>query len=247
MKKICKVILAAAAVVALAVPAMAADKLIVKDAAGTADVFKVDDAGTILGAKLGMGTSTPQAPIHLNLDSTKPVGTLLYNASTGLAVSRSGGAPAADFTAAATVAGQRGQMRGVRARGTLEVPAVPILNDYVFSLLAGVYVGPTIKVLNMADISYKVDGTVTEGATSALSTAPVRITFSTRVADTWFERFTVKAAGNIGINTPDPKSILHVTGLNTYADNATAKTALGGAAAVGAFYTDGVGNVKVVY
>jgi len=47
MKKICKVILAAAAVAALAVPAMAADKLIVKNAAGTGTAFKVDDAGTI--------------------------------------------------------------------------------------------------------------------------------------------------------------------------------------------------------
>ena len=48
MKKICKVILAAAAVVALAAPAMAADKLIVKNAAGTADVAKITDSGQLL-------------------------------------------------------------------------------------------------------------------------------------------------------------------------------------------------------
>lgn len=48
MKKMVKVIMAAAAVVALAVPAMAADKLIVKNAGGTADVFKVTDTGMIV-------------------------------------------------------------------------------------------------------------------------------------------------------------------------------------------------------
>jgi len=47
MKKICKVILAAAAIVALAVPAMAADKLIVKPAAGTINALTVTDNGLI--------------------------------------------------------------------------------------------------------------------------------------------------------------------------------------------------------
>lgn len=246
MKQVVRIILAAAAVAALAVPAVAADKLIVKDATGTNNVFSVDDTGMVLGKKLGMGTSTPQVPLHLNL-TTDPVGTALYSVSTGLTVSRSGGAAAADLTSAASAAGQRGMFRGVRAQGTLANPSAPLVNDYVLSLLGGVYVGPTIKVLNMADISMKIDGTVTEGATSAASTAPVRITFSTRIGDTWYERLTVKSGGNIGINTPDPKSILHITGLPVYTDNATAKTALGGAAAVGAIYTDGAGNVKVVY
>ena len=45
MKKICKVILAAAAVVALAAPAMGADKLIVKPATGTKNPLTVTDGG----------------------------------------------------------------------------------------------------------------------------------------------------------------------------------------------------------
>lgn len=45
MKKMVKVILAAAAVVALAVPAMAADKLIVKHAVNATDALKVTDGG----------------------------------------------------------------------------------------------------------------------------------------------------------------------------------------------------------
>lgn|SRR6185369_9072616 len=48
MKKICKVILAAAAMVALAAPAMAAnDKLIVKDSGGVNPAFRVQDNGYI--------------------------------------------------------------------------------------------------------------------------------------------------------------------------------------------------------
>jgi len=52
---------------------------------------------------------------------------------------------------------------------------------------------------------------------------------------------------NVGIGTNDPKSKLHVTGLPVYADNATAKAAMGGAAAVGAFFHTGDGLVRVVF
>jgi len=75
MKKICKVILAAAAVVALAVPAMAADKLIVKDAAGTTNVFTVADDGQVSAKdmmfkpatkKFGFGTTNPLTSLHIS-------------------------------------------------------------------------------------------------------------------------------------------------------------------------------------
>lgn len=55
MKKICKVILAAAAIVALAVPAMAADKLIVKPATGTQNVLVATDSGPV-----GINMNTPR-------------------------------------------------------------------------------------------------------------------------------------------------------------------------------------------
>jgi hypothetical protein len=57
MKRVVKVVLAAVAVVSLAVPAMAADKLIIKNAAGTADVFKVDDTGTMIAPSAAWPTS----------------------------------------------------------------------------------------------------------------------------------------------------------------------------------------------
>ena len=56
-----------------------------------------------------------------------------------------------------------------------------------------------------------------------------------------------RADGNVGIGTNDPKSKLHVTGLPVYADNATAKAAMGGGAAVGAFFHTGDGLVRVVF
>lgn len=59
MKMFSKVLLTAAAVAALAAPAIAADKLIVRNAGNTADVFKVDDTGTVNAAsKLMVGSAT---------------------------------------------------------------------------------------------------------------------------------------------------------------------------------------------
>jgi len=60
MSKFCKMLLAAAAVVALAAPAMAADKLIVKGTDGTTTKFVVQDTGNT-----GIGTGTPTTPLHI--------------------------------------------------------------------------------------------------------------------------------------------------------------------------------------
>jgi hypothetical protein len=51
-------------------------------------------------------------------------------------------------------------------------------------------------------------------------------------------------AGRIGVGTGTPNSPLAVVGLATYASNAAAIT---GGLAVGDFYTDGAGAVKVVF
>ncbi|NVN98675.1 MAG: hypothetical protein HXX17_05055 [Geobacteraceae bacterium] len=85
MKMIAKVLLTAAAIAALAAPALAAnDKLIVKDVNGTTDVFKVQDDGSFIGGKIkfdatgsvspdykfkfGVGTTTPTDPFTLQHD-----------------------------------------------------------------------------------------------------------------------------------------------------------------------------------
>lgn len=82
MKGFCKVLLAAAAIAALAAPAMAADKLVVKDAAGTNTTFVVQDTGNT-----GIGYATPGSKLDVreNLvvstaNQTTPVVTLYNNA-----------------------------------------------------------------------------------------------------------------------------------------------------------------------
>ena len=78
MKKICNVILAAAAIAALAAPAMAADKLIVKGTDGATTVVSITDAGQIVlplplgkGASMGMAsTLTNFGLVSVNADQT---------------------------------------------------------------------------------------------------------------------------------------------------------------------------------
>lgn len=75
MKKICKVILAAAVVVALAAPAMATDKLKVQDALGTTTKFVVTDTG-----KVGINTATPTGgSLHLVATDTPILNDILAN------------------------------------------------------------------------------------------------------------------------------------------------------------------------
>ena len=207
-------------------------------------VFSVDDEGTVSAFKLGMGTSNPQAPLHLNLPDqlgvTPDAGTALYNVSTGFALSTYNNSPAFDMTTADDqgIGGYRGAIRGVRARGTLANPLAAGAEDKVLSVLAGVYDGTS--VLNNADMSYIVDGPVSTGV------APVRISFRQKLGGSgpWVETMTIKSNGNVGIGETNPTSHLQVAGLPVYADNATA-TAAG--LTPGAFYRTSAGVLMVVY
>jgi hypothetical protein len=240
MKKICKVILAAAAMVALAVPVMAVpvNKLIVKDSGGANTVFNVDDSGTVTGAKLGVGTTSPYGPIHLNLatgltglGAPAPVGTLLYNSAMGFIGSTQDNAAGAAFVVAdnTATAGLRGNISGVRARGSLLVPTAPLVNDLVFSIIGTVYDGGALR--NTADINFTVDGTVSSNI------APQRISFRTRTNGTgaYFERLTIKNDGKLLV---DP------TAMPVYADNATATT---GGLAAGSLYRTSTGVLMMRY
>jgi hypothetical protein len=248
MRNYTKKLMGVAAVMALVgavtcAPASAADRLTVKNSS-SAVVFNVDDSGTVTAPKVGLGASAPQAPLHLHVKTGAGVatdpGTVLYSVSTGFAGTAQDNSFAQDFVVAdgTSTAGMVGGLRGVRARGTLAVPAVPLTDDLVLSLVGGLWDGG--KVYNAAQIAFKVDGPV------STSVAPQRIVFNIRNNGTgaYVERLTVKANGNVGISTPVPTSRLHVTGLVTYTSNANAIAA---GLTAGAFYTDGVGNVKVVY
>lgn len=236
MKQVVRIILAAAALAALAVPAMAAPgdvKLIVKNDGGTADVFKVDNNGIVLGAKLGMGTTAPQVPIHLHLPTALgavvPAGTSLYSTATGFSASTQDNSASADFVVSdgTATAGMRGVIRGVRSRGTLAAPTVPLTDDMVVSLIGGIWDGT--KVWNTADITFKVDGPV------ATSAAPQRIVFSTRNngAGAYIERLVVKNNGNV---------IVGLAGVPIYADN-TAAASL----ATGTLYRTATGTLMIKY
>lgn len=213
MRKMIAQMAAVLAVAALSAgTAVAADKLTVKDATGTNTVFKVDDTGVIAGKKLAMGTDTPQSAIHLNWPDPSgsywPVGTALYNNSTGFVMSTQNNSAQLDVTAADNTgtAGYRGIIRGVRSRGTLTAPLAAAENDQVLSLLAGVYDGTAVR--NNAQVSFYVDGPVSTGV------APVRIGFATRTggSGTMTEKLTIKNDGKIGINATVPTALLHVGG-----------------------------------
>jgi len=240
MNKFCKMLLAAAAMMALAAPAMAADKLVVKDSAGATNVFTIDDTGAAVGMKFGanLGGGTPKAPIHLNLNTgagvTPPIGTTLYSAATGFALSTQDNSPSADFITAdgLGIAGYRGMLRGVRSRGTLAAPTIPSVDDYVMSVLGAVWTGQ--RIWNTADIAIKVDGTVSDGGTTATAAGPTRITFSTRpLGTTWYERMAIKSDGKI---------IIGVTAMPVYENNAAAASL-----AAGTLYRTSAGVLMIKY
>jgi hypothetical protein len=243
-KKLLVLCFAATAVCMAPLAASAIERLVIKDDADNI-TFKVCDTGVAVGNQFSMGTLTPQAPFHVNLPSNvdglqHPVGTALYNVSTGAVLSSQDNSAAVDLTVAdgLLVQGRRGAVRGVRARGTLENPTAAGPEDQVVSLLAGVYDGT--NVLNTADINLTVDGPVSTGI------APVRISFKTKPggAGNWVEHMTIKNDGKVGIGSTEPTSQLQVTGLPVYADNADATA---GGLTPGAFYRTATGVLMVCY
>lgn len=125
MKKMVKVILAAAAVVALAVPAMGADKLIVKDAAGTKNVFTATDNGW-----LGLG-GPPDRPMFID-SNTNPM--IQGNASMVVTGEKNTERFELRSFRAAT-SGPQPTFQGMAARGTTAAPEAVINNSNLFSLI----------------------------------------------------------------------------------------------------------------
>ena len=242
-KKALAICVAAAAFFVLPLSASAADKLVVKDSNFT-EVFKVDDAGTISGAQLGMGTTTPRAPFHLNSPSAlgvlPNVGSVFYpSTTTGLFSTQDNSMNFSIAVADNTgTAGYRGTFKGLRARGTLENPTAPAVNDLVLTLMGSIWDGS--KLQNTAEVGFVVDGPV------SLGSGPQRIVFSTSPKSVAgkVERLTIKSDGKVGINEPNPTSILQVSGLPVYENNTQAKA---GGLTAGAFYRTATGVLMVAY
>jgi len=195
MKQVVRIILAAAAVAALAVPAMAENKLIVKNAGATADVFTVDDTGVVTAKKTGLGLSvglSPAAPFHL-VDLTNA-------AARGVIVGQH------DASAAAANVIFR------KSKGTDAVPAPVAQNDFIAAFHGNVWDGA--KYVTTATVNYFMDGPVTT------TSAPQAIIFSTGVngngsADPGnkTERLRVTSSGNVVIGNKAGSSTAAVMGV----------------------------------
>ncbi len=85
----------------------------------------------------------------------------------------------------------RGVLKGVRSRGTLVSPSVPVTNDYVFSILGVIY--DSKETQGTAAVDFYVDGIVSTGI------APQRISFSTSLSNgaSRVERLKIKSNGDI--------------------------------------------------
>lgn len=241
MKMITKVLLTAAALVVLAVPAMAADKLVVKNSAGTADVFKVDDSGSItaagvfkfdpVGGKVGFASANPLSSFHMVDTSTSTARGLIVAQHNGDTVTWSTGFHAANIN-----------LR--KSRGIETDPKAVQWNatdggDYIATIHAQAYDGAAYQ--NGASFAYRIDGPVT-----ANSTPTALFVYTGDRAPNKLVNFKVMSNGNVGIgmHLATPTSKLQVVGLPTYADNAAA-TAAGLTA--GAFYRTATGVLMVRY
>ena len=176
MKMISRVLMTAVAVAALAAPAMAADKLLVQDATGTNTVFKVDDTGLVLGAKLGLGTTAPEATIHNVETGTNPARGLMI-------AQHNDGAQGASFIVR-------------KSRGTNVAPTVTASGDYLGGFVGQYWNGSAYDRSVM--FAFRNDATITD--TTRLPTGVIFYTgSSTQGADPNIlaERFRISSQGNI--------------------------------------------------
>lgn len=151
MKQMVKVVLTAAALVALAAPTMAAaaNKLVVRDAANSYNVFTVNDAGQV-----GVGTDAPFADFQSTSTST----TNGYRGVTALQISA--GNPG-------------GVMNFMRAAGTPSSMAQPSDNNYIGVFSAFYYSTPLLAFDRSAQFGFRND------AASSSGSFPTKIMFIT--------------------------------------------------------------------
>jgi len=255
MNKFCKILLAAAAVTALAAPAMAADKLIVKDSVGSVDVFKIDDNGKVTEFTSDAATNTEleYARYERSSTATPAVGfgakrsqLLKLGASSVVAQEQvlkwktlTAGAEAADYIVRTYSAGA--------LRDTFMVSAQPFFYRY---LGAATYSTPQAAgqiilkkgLATMADgvgprLAFQVENNAGTSLVAGALAFPTDLTnqrssvvFYVRgsAADTFGETEALRVTydGKLGLGTADPKSKIHVVGLPLH-DTVSAATAAG--------------------
>jgi len=162
MRKMMRAIAAVLAVSAMmAGSAFAADKLIVKNAAGTADVFKVDDTGLTTATKLGLGTTNPKTSFH-NAES-------IATAARGIMAAQHN-----DTSAGASIVFRK-------SRATEAVPVQPIASDYIGLFQAQFFTGAWDTATPPAPIYDRAAqfGFRNDGASVSAGSFPTAVMFQT--------------------------------------------------------------------
>ncbi len=206
MKKVLNVVLAAVAVAVMAVPAMAGDKLVVKDDLATPNtVFKVESNGAITGGywntsvipnaykinnywnpttkKYGFGTSNPLTSLHIVEEAA--------TADRGLTIAQH------------TTGGQSASIAIKRSRGTEAVPTILSNGDNVAAFHMMGYDGnpwtpPALPVyFASSSLIWTVDGP------TAVNSNPIATVFwnGSTAADR-LERFRISSNGRFRVSNP---------------------------------------------
>jgi len=200
--------------------AMAANKLIVRNAGDTADAMVVADTGYI-----GSGTNAPTFAFHA-VSTTDVKQAQISLQTTGRTGAAFGGGLLAYHNNAAGAIANNGDRLG-----------------YMFF---GSYDGATPR--NSGGLAARADGVWVSGASYPTAfifeTTPPNSVVAGTLAAARVERMRITGSGLVGIGTSSPTSQLQVVGLPVFADNTAA---LAGGLTAGAFYRTSTGQLMVAF
>ena len=158
----------------------------VQSSLSTTPILNVDT----VGSRVGIGTASPQAPLHISLGGLTPVSSLLFSPQ-GVLISNSSSQTNLQLLNASNNASSKSALAAVRSRGTADAPTKVLQGDSVFSFQASGYDGSSRQ--NSGSIDFTVDG-----ATSA-GTVPMAIGFA--VGTSTANRTTVLTIASSGAAT----------------------------------------------
>jgi hypothetical protein len=176
---------------------------------------------------IGIGITNPAsiAKIHLSDDGQAIASSLLQGGGDLIVSSNASNLSVASIVAASS-ANAAPFLTGIKSRGTLSAPEVPLENDYVFRLRGSAFDGNGIH--STAEISTAIDGTVGD------EVVPQRIVFRTSQTQgqTLTERMRINSRGNVIINsTTDNGNKFQVSGTGYFGDTLKLNTVRTGDAA----------------